>query len=155
MASSKLVAAAAGPEEDLKLDMSPMIDLVFLLLIFFMVTTVFVLPQAMELNLPPADAEVEVAESNVVIIYVYDDGEMVFRVGMDGPLEPLSMGEMVPLLKDLLKQNEDLITIVKFDRTTAYHWMVDVVDEFVVRGITRYSFDAMTRDEVAEVKGGA
>jgi hypothetical protein len=79
---------------------------------------------------------------------------MVFRVGMDGPLEPLSMGEMVPLLKDLLKQNDDLITIVKFDRKTPYHWMVDVVDEFIVRGVTRYSFDAMTPDETAEVKGG-
>ena len=137
------------------IDMTPFVDIAFLLLIFFMVTTVFALPQAMELNLPPADAEVEVAESNVIIIYVYDDGEMVFRIGMDGPLEPLTMGEMVPLLQDLIKQNEDLITIVKFDRTTAYHWMVDVVDEFVVRRITRYSFDAMTRDEVAEVKGGA
>jgi biopolymer transport protein ExbD len=137
------------------IDMTPFVDIAFLLLIFFMVTTVFALPQAMELNLPPAEAEVEVAESNVIIIYVYNDGEMVFRVGMDGPLEPLTMGEMVPLLQDLIKQNEDLITIVKFDRTTPYHWMVDVVDEFIVRGITRYSFDAMTADETAEVKGGA
>jgi hypothetical protein len=32
--------------------------------------------------------------------------------------------------------------------------MVDVVDEFIVRGVTRYSFDAMTPDETAEVKGG-
>lgn len=139
----------------ISIDMTPFVDIAFLLLIFFMVTTVFALPQAMELNLPPKDAEVEVAESNVIIIYVYDDGEMVFRIGMDGPLEPLTMGEMVPLLKDLIKQNEDLITIVKFDRKTPYHWMVDVIDEFILRGIKRYSFDAMNRDETAEVKGGA
>ena len=42
MASSKLIAAAAGPDEDLKMDMSPMIDLVFLLLIFFMVNSTLI-----------------------------------------------------------------------------------------------------------------
>ena len=63
----------------IRIDMTPMVDVAFLLLIFFMVTTVFRLPQAMELNLPPKDAEVDVAESSVLMLYVYEDGKNVFR----------------------------------------------------------------------------
>jgi biopolymer transport protein ExbD len=137
------------------IDMTPMVDIAFLLLIFFMVTTVFRLPQAMEINLPPKEAEVQVAESNVMMLYVHGDGQMVFRVGNDGPLEPVEFGQLRPMIKDMLTQNDKLITLVKFDRETPYHWMVDVIDEFILGKITRYSFDAMTPEELAEVKGGA
>ena len=135
------------------IDMTPMVDIAFLLLIFFMVTTVFRLPQAMELNLPPKNAEVDVAESNVLMLYVYADGQMMYRIGNDGPLAPVQFAGMRPLIAERLKQNDKLITIVKFDRDSPYHWMVDVVDEFIVGKVTRYSFDAMTAEEKAEIKG--
>jgi len=137
-------------------DMTPFVDIAFLLLIFFMVTTVFRLPQAMELTLPEIDTPpVKVAASNVVTLYVYNDGEMVFRIGNDGPLEPISFTILRETLHDMVRQNDKLITLVKFDRQTPYHWMVDVLDEFLVGKITRYSFDAMTPEEIAAVKGGA
>ena len=139
----------------ISIDMTPFVDIAFLLLIFFMVTTVFRLPQAMELNLPPEESEVQVAESNVFMLYVHGDGEMVFRLGNDGPLAPVQFAGLREMLQDMLKQNDKLITLVKFERSTPYHWMVDVLDEFLVGNITRYSFDAMTAEEVAEVKGGA
>jgi biopolymer transport protein ExbD len=136
------------------IDMTPMVDIAFLLLIFFMVTTVFRLPQAMEINLPPKEATVDVAESNVIMLYVYGDGKMVYRQGTDGPLEPIPFASLRTTLKEMLQQNDKLITLVKFDRTTAYHWMVDVIDEFIIGHISRYSFDAMTPAEYAEVTGG-
>jgi biopolymer transport protein ExbD len=135
------------------IDMTPMVDIAFLLLIFFMVTTVFRLPQAMELNLPPKDAEVEVAESNVLMLYVYEDGKMVYRIGTDGPLEPVPFASMRTMIKGILKQNDKLITLVKFDGESPYHWMVDVIDEFIVGKVTRYSFDQMTPEELTEVRG--
>lgn len=39
----------------IRIDMTPMVDIAFLLLIFYMVSTVFSMPQAMEINLPPKD----------------------------------------------------------------------------------------------------
>jgi biopolymer transport protein ExbD len=134
------------------IDMTPMVDIAFLLLIFFMVTTVFRLPQAMELNLPEAGAEVEVAESNVLMLYVYGDGQIVFRVGADQPLEPVQFSGLRPMIQDMLKQNDKLITLVKFAPEMPYHWMVDVIDEFILGKITRYSFDAMTPEEKAEIE---
>jgi len=136
------------------IDMTPMVDIAFLLLIFFMVTTVFRLPKAMEINLPPKEAEVYVAESNVVMLYVHGDGQMTYRLGNDGPLEPLGFAALRPTLRDLLVKNDKLITMVKFDRATPYHWMVDVIDEFILGKVTRYSFDTMTAEEMAEIMGG-
>src|SRR5262247_726214 len=55
----------------IKIDMTPMVDVAFLLLIFFMCTTVFRKPQALEINLPPdPNAKVEIAESNVMTLRV-------------------------------------------------------------------------------------
>jgi biopolymer transport protein ExbD len=154
-ASSKKKGVLHHPKKrvGIAIDMTPMVDIAFLLLIFFMVTTVFKLPQAMELNLPPKDAEVDVAESNVLMIYVYGDGQMMYRIGNDGPLQPVQFAGMRPLIQDMMQQNDKLITLVKFDRDSPYHWMVDVVDEFIVGKVTRYSFDAMTPEEKAEVRG--
>src|SRR5262245_21123827 len=134
------------------IDMTPMVDIAFLLLIFFMVTTVFRLPQAMELNLPK-DVVAPVPESNVLMLYVRADGRMAYRVGTDGPIERVPFAGMRPLVAAMMQRNDKLITIVKFDRDAPYHWMVDVVDEFILGKITRYSFDAMTDEERAELKG--
>src|SRR6266699_296630 len=55
----------------IRVDMTPMVDVAFLLLIFFMCTTVFRKPQALEINLPPdPKAKVEIAESNVFTLRV-------------------------------------------------------------------------------------
>src|SRR5215510_7677141 len=90
------------------IDMTPMVDIAFLLLIFFMVTTVFRLPKAMELNLPDKDAKVDVAESNVLMLYLYGDGKMVYRIGTDGPLEPVQFSGMRPMVADMLKATDKL-----------------------------------------------
>jgi biopolymer transport protein ExbD len=47
------------------LDMTPMVDVAFLLLTFFMLTTTFSKSNTMEINMPPDKVEVKVAESNV------------------------------------------------------------------------------------------
>ena len=59
--------------------MTPMVDVAFLLLIFFMVTTVFRRPLAMEVNMPEPGAKVEVPESNVMTIYVDQDEAHVLQ----------------------------------------------------------------------------
>jgi hypothetical protein len=68
-------------------------------------------------------------------------------------MEPVEFAGVRQLVQDMYKQNDKLITLVKFDRASQYHWMVDVLDEFIVGKVTRYSFDEMTAEEMAEVKG--
>src|SRR2546425_5141200 len=67
-----------------RIDMTPMVDVAFLLLIFFMVTTVFRTPQALEINLPPdKDVQIQVAQSKVLSVRVLPDDRVYWRRGTD------------------------------------------------------------------------
>lgn len=68
------------------LDMTPMVDIGFLLVIFFMTTTRFKEPQAIEITLPPEEAltsEKAVAQSNVLTINIMNDGAILHNIGFD------------------------------------------------------------------------
>ncbi len=68
----------------IRIDMTPMVDVAFLLLIFFMVTTVFRKPLAIEVNMPEKDVKVEVPQANVMTIYIKTDGSMLYDIGNMG-----------------------------------------------------------------------
>jgi biopolymer transport protein ExbD len=132
----------------IKLDMTPLVDIAFLLLIFYMVTTVFSMPQAMEINLPPADqeVEVEVKESNLLTIRVDQDGRYWWNLRTPSPENmplvlpsaPLSSDTVVyrldtDTLRGLLvhqnRENPRLNTLVLIHPEATYADMVDILDE--------------------------
>jgi biopolymer transport protein ExbD len=136
-----------------RVDMTPMVDVAFLLLIFFMVTTVFRRPLAMEMNLPEKDATVKVKESNVMTIYVNEDGSMVYDVGKRG-LQPLpwdQLRETVVLEHDY---NPDLIILAKIDRKAKYDKMVNMLDTLDEARMNRFSIIPMTDQDKAAMQGG-
>jgi biopolymer transport protein ExbD len=135
----------------IRLDMTPMVDIAFLLLIFFMVTTVFRAPQAMEVNLPPQGAKVEVPESNVMTMYINPDGRFLYRMAQ-GPLVATAMKDLGQLFTDTVALNPELIVLVKVQRTAKYETMVDVMDELEIANMSRFSLVPMTDQEVKEVE---
>ena len=68
----------------IRMDMTPMVDVAFLLLIFFMVTTVFRRPLAMEVNMPDKDSKIQVPMGNVMTLYIRADGNMSYDIGQMG-----------------------------------------------------------------------
>ena len=68
---------------NIRIDMTPMVDIVMLLLIFYMVTTVFSMPQAMEINLPPSEETetVPVKESRLLTIRIDGDDRFFWNIG--------------------------------------------------------------------------
>ncbi|MBI5806424.1 biopolymer transporter ExbD [candidate division TA06 bacterium] len=70
------------------MDMTPMVDIGFLLVIFFMTTTRFREPQAIEINLPPeiaTETAKPVKESNVMTINIMGDGTILQNIANDVP----------------------------------------------------------------------
>lgn len=61
-------------QRDNSINLTPLIDVVFLLLIFFMVTTTFTRETRMLISLPEAEAEVMVSEQSTVEVVVSKDG---------------------------------------------------------------------------------
>ena len=127
----------------IRIDMTPMVDIAFLLLIFFMVTTVFRAPQTMEVNLPPSEQKVDIAESNLMTLYVTEDKSVFWTIGRDRP-QRAEFRELQTLLAEKNKANPKLITLVKLDRKAPYHMMVDMLDELNIGNITRFSVAPLT-----------
>ena len=136
-----------------RVDMTPMVDVAFLLLIFFMVTTVFRRPLAMEMNLPESGATVKVKERNVMTVYINKDGSMLYDVGKRG-LQPLTWDELRETLVLENDYNPELVILVKVDREAKYNNMVNMLDTLDEARLGRFSIIAMTDADKAFVEGG-
>jgi biopolymer transport protein ExbD len=69
----------------IRIDMTPLVDIAFLLLTFFMFSTSMSRPQTMEINLPPQDVKVEIAESNLLTLRVDKEGVIYWSMGIESP----------------------------------------------------------------------
>jgi len=136
------------------LDMTPMVDIAFLLLTFFMLTSVFSRPQTMEINLPPEESTVEVAESNLLTLRVDSAGTVYWNVGVEPPAR-VAFKDLRPLLVERNKNNPKLITLVKVDREGTYTMMVDIMDELNLANITRFSLAPLLPKDKELIKKAA
>ena len=126
-----------------RIDMTPMVDIAFLLLTFFMLTTTMNKPQAMEINLPPGEAKVDVPSSNLLTLRVSESGNIYWNIGTDKP-EKVSSIELKKILKEKNSANPKLITLIKVDRKGKYIMMVNIMDELNVADVTRFSLAPFT-----------
>jgi len=133
----------------IRIDMTPMVDIAFLLLIFYMVTTVFAMPQAMEINLPKPeeiDDTLEVAESNLLTVRVDSlsrywwhtkraSEENLPKLIPSDPRKPDSVAykfnsdSLRALLFNLNQENPKLNTLILINRGAKYEDLVNILDE--------------------------
>ena len=115
----------------IRIDMTPMVDIAFLLLIFYMVTTVFSMPQAMEVNLPPKSEEEDILklkESNVLTIHIDGEDRYYWNVGRDLPI-PMRVDSLRTLLVAQNQANAKLNTLLIINEHARYESMVNLLDE--------------------------
>ncbi len=121
-----------GEDEDTGgIDISPLIDCVFILLIFFIVTTTFVEETGIEVDKPQAASSVRL-EKNSVLIAITANGEVVYggrQIGVAG---------VQPLVKRML-QAEDVPVIIQADQNVPSGVFVRVIDEAKLGGATKVS----------------
>jgi biopolymer transport protein ExbD len=134
------------------IDMTPMVDVAFLLLIFFMVTTVFRQPLAMEVNMPEPGAKVEVPESNVMTVFIDDTDALSYKVGKEA-LVPISWEDLTPTFRAYSEANPDLIVLVKIHRSARYENMVDMMDTLEDAHLERFSLVPMATEDEVELDG--
>jgi biopolymer transport protein ExbD len=144
-----------GRRLGIRIDMTPLVDVAFLLLTFFMFTTSMSRPQTMEINLPPdKEVKVEVAESNLMTLRVNDKGDIFWSMGIESP-KKVEYKDLRAFLKERLAGNPKLIVVLKIDRAGKYSTMVNLIDELNLSQITRFSLAPMLdkdKELVANVK---
>ena len=136
-----------------RIDMTPMVDVAFLLLIFFMVTTVFRTPQALEINLPPdEESKVEIKQSNVLSVFVLGDDRAFWKRGGDEVPWARSTVAGLTSVFTPYKSSKDLVVLIKIDRDARFNDMVDIIDELDIADLTRFSLATMTPEEKKKVE---
>jgi biopolymer transport protein ExbD len=117
------------------IDLSPMLDCVFILLIFFIVTTTFVEETGVEVDKPQAASSVQL-EKTSVLIAITAKGEVVY-----GGRE-IGVGGVQTLVKRMI-QKEDVPVIIQADREAAAGVLVRVIDEAKLAGATKVSIASL------------
>ncbi len=144
MASKKLRRSAEPPEEELKIDMSPMIDMVFLLLIFFIVaSTVIIVKQDPKVD-PPIAKHSKRAENGEgrIVVNIREDG--TFRAE---DFENVSLDDADAIeqyIKDR-KEEEDAkgfkpVIHVRGDRKTSFKYVRTVIRAAAKAGVDNVIF---------------
>lgn len=128
---------------NIRIDMTPLVDVAFLLLTFFMMTTVFRLPQTLEINLPPKDVDIKVGESNLLTIRVDENMQMYWNVGFEVPAK-IKWEELNKFLTNKRAENPRFNVLIKIDKKSKYHMMIDIIDELRITGLDRYALAPMT-----------
>jgi biopolymer transport protein ExbD len=134
------------------IDMTPLVDVAFLLLTFFMLTTQFKPPEEVTIELPASHSEIKLPESNVMTLSLSKDGRIfmgldsqILRKRLFGAENELKSGVEVPKekLADMLVQartaNPKLRTVIKGDKNTDYGVAEDVMNILQKTMITRFN----------------
>jgi biopolymer transport protein ExbD len=128
---SRFRNAHNAEEAEEGIDMSPLIDCVFILLIFFIVTTVFVDETGVEVDKPQAASSVQL-EKTSILLALTEKGAVVYG-GKD-----IGIGGVQSLVKRML-QKEDIPVIVQADAASNTGLLVRVIDEAKLGGATKVS----------------
>ena len=119
------------------IEIGPLIDCVFILLIFFIVTTTFVEETGVEVDKPQAASAVQL-EKNSILIAITANGDVVYG-GRD-----IGIAGVQPLVKRMLQQ-EDVPVIVQADQHVQAGLMVRVIDEAKMGGALKVSVATRTQ----------
>jgi biopolymer transport protein ExbD len=110
----------------------------------------------MEINLPPGDSKVEVAESNLLTLRINEKNVLYFNLGVDIP-QKVEFNDLHKLLVEKAQANPKLITLLKVDRKAKYKQMVDIIDEFSLASIVKFSIAPMLDEDkkiLEKIAGG-
>lgn len=132
---------ASGGSDEVKPDLSPMIDCVFILLIFFIVTTVFVKEPKVPITDPLAQTSANLEKNSIIFAVTADhkifyDGRSVGVQGVQPIVQPLLLEKETP---------DDAHVIIKGDAMARAGLVDDVADECIEAGVPKYRITYSTK----------
>ena len=110
----------------IKIDMTPLVDVAFLLLIFFMSTSQFDPPQKVPISLPDSHSNLKVPESDVMVLAISKDDQLLYNIGK-GQQSFTDIGSLENLVGQERRKNPRLRVAIKADKDASYGTMEDIM----------------------------
>ncbi|MDO7875208.1 biopolymer transporter ExbD [Hymenobacter sp. ASUV-10] len=155
-------SASAKPraaKRSFRLDMTPMVDLAFLLLTFFMLTTTFAKPNVMALNMPvdsPDKSVVPLTEAMTILLG--KDHRVFYYFGLNAPADKsvavpelhatsFAANGIRQALLARLRQQPATVVLIKPTPDAQYRDMVDILDEMTITNQKKYALVQLSKDD--------
>jgi len=118
------------------IDLTSMIDVLFVLVLFFMVTTTFADTSSIDVNLPAASAKSSKIEKKDVTVALTEDGKIYVNENA-GARRELALSDLTPELKRLEASGADLSILLRADKKVEHGTVVAVLDHAKEAGIEK------------------
>lgn len=123
------------------IDLTPLIDAVFLLLIFFAVTTTFIATPGIRVNLPGSKVSSLEKEKKELSISVTDKGEIIFE------REFVTLDALEDILRKATGEEKALLVILRADREVQHGRVVQVMDRVKRSGFSRIAIATKSKKD--------
>ncbi len=151
-----------GKKQSTRVDMTPMVDLGFLLITFFIFTTTISQPTALKLNLPKdTDKEEEQTKtkaSGALTLMLGKDNNVFYYEGELAPdgsnFKSSSFKEIRNVIIDKKKSTnpDDFMVVIKPGDESTYKNVVDILDEMTINVVKRYALVEISEPETQLVQ---
>ena len=122
--------------EESTIDMTPMLDIVFIMLIFFIVTTSFVKEAGIDINKPSASTAQKKDKNNNIIVAITGSEE----IWVDK--RQIDIRSLRANIQSLTTGNEESTVLIQADKTAQTGILVEVMDQIKMAGIQNISIAA-------------
>ena len=132
------------PPEEVDLNITPLIDVVFLLLIFFMVSTTFDHESEVNITLPKASKEIAQAKPDAINIAI--DGQSRIYIN-EKELLNSQISTIKEVLYDISADLKDAPIIISADEETPYQMVIKIMDAARQLGLVKITFATRINEE--------
>lgn len=142
-----------------KIDMTPMVDLAFLLLTFFLLTTTFNKPKTMEVNMPDKvdddTQQTKINERDILNLVLAEDNKIFWWIGLEPPVNETNYSKdgVRKVVLEHTRANPKMMVLIKPKDESRYENMVNILDEMEITDTKRYAIVEYTPDDTAIITG--
>jgi biopolymer transport protein ExbD len=129
----------AGRRIGIRMDMTPMVDVAFLLLIFFMTTTQFKPPERVGVILPGSKSEIHVPETKTIILTLNKEGQIFISDENLSQTQEVAKEDLVSAIMTWRARNPAAVVIVKGDKEADYGTVADVMNALAESKTLRFN----------------
>lgn len=151
-----------GKKVSTRVDMTPMVDLAFLLITFFMLTTTFGKSHTMDVSMPDKTEkgdEKPIKESQTLTLILEKGDKIYYYQGLESPKlikTDYSSSGIRKVLREKNSSIKDMVVLIKATEESRYKNMVDILDEmsiceidvYAISEITPFDLDLLKKKEV-------
>jgi len=129
------MARRGAQEEEAEINITPMLDIVFIMLIFFIVTTSFVKETGIDPRRPPAQTAEEKPRGNILVA-ISEGGQIWMNK------RPVQLGQVRALVEAALAENPESSAVIIADEEAATGVLIDLMDQIRLGGVSNISVAA-------------